>query len=102
MIEYYERNYIGCEIGRGNRRRRVEPRYQIEKWNVQERILKDLFRTNNQSEGNNNAALRSNMTRTHPDLWSFIEALKKEEYSSVMKMFSRGANPKKKQNICSK
>ena len=34
LVSYFETHYIGGERGRGERRRRVEPTFPIELWNV--------------------------------------------------------------------
>ena len=78
LVFYFETHYIGGERGRGERRRRVEPTFPIELWNVFERTKHNRSRTNNSIEGYHNA-MQSSITNMHPNLWKLISYLKKEE-----------------------
>jgi hypothetical protein len=52
-----EEYYIGRKCGRNGRR--DSPKYAIASWNVYERTIAGLHRTNNSSEGFNNAVSSS-------------------------------------------
>ena len=100
FIHYFEKNYVGLEKGRGKNKRRENPRFLIQHWNVHNRILNGLPRTNNSCEGCNNS-FKNNLTQTHPNIWSLIDALKNEESLSRNKMahWRKGELPKKRKNI---
>ncbi len=78
FITYFERTYIGIVRGRGSRRRREEPIFPVEIWNVHNRTLNGLPRTNNGAEAYHNA-LRSSITSVHPNFWNLCKSLAKEE-----------------------
>ncbi len=67
FISYVEGTYILIQRGRDERRRRVEPLFPTEMWNVRERTLNDQPRTNNAVEGFHRA-LRVSITSMHPNL----------------------------------
>ena len=72
FISYFENTYIGQK--RRNRRR-LDPVYGIEIWNVHERIKNDHPRTNNAIEGFH-SGLDKHITYSHPSLWKLIDGLK--------------------------
>ncbi len=67
FISYFEGTYILIQRGRDERRRRAEPLFPTEMWNVRERTLNDQPRTNNAVEGFHRA-VRVSMTSMHPKL----------------------------------
>jgi hypothetical protein len=67
LVTYFEAYYIGCLRGRGAKQRRVTPSYPIETWNVQERTLAGMPRTNNPVEGFHNG-YRSSLGGTNPTI----------------------------------
>lgn len=75
MVNYFEDNFIGRPDRRGIRR---QPLFPVKSWNVFERVLESLPRTNNGVEGWHNAFQRSLMC-SHPSVWRLIEHLQKEE-----------------------
>ena len=97
FITYFETNYIGINRGRGSRQRRSEPLFPIKIWNVRERILANIPRSNNAVEGYHNA-IRSSVTSVHPNLWKLCGALAKEEAMAQAKIahFRRGDSVKRK------
>ena len=98
FVEYFEKTYVRKVFyGRNNRVKVSTPLYSIENWNVNQRIKDGTARTNNACEGNNNA-MRSNLARTHLNIWSIIDVLKQEESFSRMKMaeWHRGVVPLKR------
>jgi len=99
FITYFEGAYIGIQRGRGERRRRVEPLFPIEVWNVRERTLNDQPRTNNAVEGFH-SALRASITSMHPNLWKLCVALQKKEALTQTKLLQvrRGDELKTKKN----
>ena len=97
FLVYFETTYIGTVRGRGYRQRRETPQFPIELWNVRERVLNDLPRSNNAVEGFHNA-LQSSITSTHPNFWKLCNSLKKEEGLCQTKMahIRRGDSKSKK------
>ena len=51
IVSYFENSYIGPVRGRGDRRRRLDPKLSIESWNVLNRCLRGESRTINNLEG---------------------------------------------------
>ena len=51
LVSYFEACYIGCQRGRGNRRRRIAPLFPMHIWNLRERTLQNQPRTNNNLAG---------------------------------------------------
>ena len=78
IVSYFATNYIGGERGRGSRRRRLDPLFPIPLWNVYERTVCEMPRTNNNLEGFH-SSLRISVTNSHPNIWKLIDALKNEE-----------------------
>ena len=69
---------MGVVRGRGARRRRDPPIFPLDVWNVNERLLQDLPRTNNAAEGFHYAIKRS-AGGAHLNIWKLIKTLKEEE-----------------------
>ena len=65
--------------------------------NLHEPAINYLPRTNNPIEGFHNA-IHSSVTSTHPNIWTLIDALKKEETLAQTKLthLNRGDEPYKK------
>ncbi|XP_066947100.1 uncharacterized protein [Macrobrachium rosenbergii] len=78
IVSYFSTNYIGDERGRGSRRRRLEPLFPIQLWNVYQSTVNEMPRTNNNLEGFH-SSLRTSVTSSHPNIWKLIDALKNEE-----------------------
>ena len=97
FIIYFEATYIGVLRGRGARRRRDAPLFLIELWNMRDRVLNNLPKSNNSVERFHNA-LRSSVTSMHPHIWKLCAALKKEEGISQTKIahLRRGDRPSRK------
>ncbi|XP_068213377.1 uncharacterized protein [Palaemon carinicauda] len=77
FVSYFEVTYIGPKRGRGSRRHRLSPLFSIDVWNVSERILAGMTRTNNSLEGCHNA-IQNSIACHHPNIWKLISALKLE------------------------
>ena len=75
VVNYFEDNFIGRPDRRGIRK---QPIFSIASWNVYDRVLESLPRTNNSVEGWHNGFQRSLMC-SHPTIWRLIEHLKKED-----------------------
>ncbi|XP_068237231.1 uncharacterized protein [Palaemon carinicauda] len=82
FIAYFEMTYIGQV--RGRRGIRMEPIFAIASWNVRERVINQLPRSNNSLEGLHNA-LQYSLSCQHPSIWKLIEILKKEEAIALKK-----------------
>ena len=77
VITYFEETYIG----RLYRRRRLPPRYAISLWNLNERTLCELPRTNNAVEGWHRA-FQTSVCASHPSIFKLIEKLNLEQSGS--------------------
>lgn len=73
ILDYFETNYIG-EVRRGQRR---NPLFAHSFWSVYNRVNLQLPRTNNALEGWHNA-FSCSLGQSHANIWTFIDALKKE------------------------
>ena len=71
VLDYFETNYIG-ESRRG---RRLLPLFPHELWNMHNRDLNELPRTNNNLEGWR-TRFSTMLSQTHPSIWEFIDTLK--------------------------
>ena len=75
VLDLLEDYYV---LGRRRGRGRTAPRYPPQTWNVYERTLQGIPRTNNTCEGWNRR-WNTLIGKTHPNIYEFIEGLKKEE-----------------------
>lgn len=73
VLDYFEDSYIG----RKRRRNRAVPLFPHEIWNVNERVVGNLPRTNNTVEGWNRK-MQAAVSCHHPNIWRFINVLRKE------------------------
>ena len=74
IIDYFENNYIGVVHRRGRR----PPRFPLQLWNVKDRIEEEIPRTNNHVEAYHRH-LQAAILAFHPNIWTFLQVLKKEE-----------------------
>lgn len=74
FLTYFEATWIGI-VQRGRRRR---PAFPQELWNVYERVVQDLPRTNNSIEGWHRA-FDLRVAITHPTLCRLVDRLRKEQ-----------------------
>ena len=75
ILDYFEDTYIGRPRRQGGRR---NPTFHHDVWNMFQRSLAELPRTNNHVEGWHRR-LQANLNVYHPTLWKLIEVLKREE-----------------------
>ncbi len=78
LVSYFKNNYMGGERGRGQRRRRLEPQFSINLWNISHICFVIMRRTTNNLEAFRSALNRS-IGKSHPKIWSFINTLQEEE-----------------------
>ena len=79
VIDLLEETYVlGRLRGRGRRARRGAPRYPIATWNVYQRTLEGISRTNNTVEAWNRR-LNTVVAKPHPNIFALVDALKSEE-----------------------
>ena len=74
LLDYFEDTYIG----RPGRRQRRDPRFSHDMWNVYQRTLQELPRTNNNIEGWHRG-FQSLIGSCHPNIWTFLGKLKRQE-----------------------
>lgn len=79
---YFEKSFVGRPQNNGQRR---PPRYALEMWNQHENVLSQMSRTNNGVEGWHNG-LNHLGDCAHPNLYRFIEIIKKDMDKSRLKI----------------
>lgn len=73
LLNWFEDNYIGRPGRRANTRR--PPLFPVPMWNLNNRVLEGLDRTNNHAEAANRR-LQSELGMTNPTIWKFIDSIK--------------------------
>jgi hypothetical protein len=74
LIDYWEDSYIG----RQRRHRRAEPRFPVRVWNVRDRVIEGLPRTNNSVEAWHRA-FQQTIDCHHPSIYRLIDQFRKEQ-----------------------
>lgn len=77
LLEYFDTYYVRGIPARG-RRRAVQPRFPPNIWNQYDAAVANSHKTNNISEGWHNR-FRTLVGKVHPDLYTFITEVKKEQ-----------------------
>jgi hypothetical protein len=77
LMDYFEDTYIG----RPGRRQRWDPRFSHDMWNVNQRTLQELPRTDN-IEGWHRG-FQSLIGSRHPNIWTFLGKLKRQQSAEV-------------------
>ena len=97
LIKYFEQNYIG-ELKRGRGIGRKEPRFPHEIWNVYDRCIEDMPRTNNNIEGWHNSLQKT--IKRNPSIYHFIDSIKLEQNNTdfIIKQLDTGIVPKRLAN----
>ena len=75
VAKYFEDNYIGKQLPNGSRR---TPLFPIRMWNMHQRVMDQLPRTNNSVEGWHNA-FRHGIGHAHPSFVKLLSFLQKEQ-----------------------
>lgn len=83
MLVYFDKYYIG-KLKKGSKSIRNEPVFAISSWNVYDRVLNDLPRTNNAVEAWHKAF--ANDINDHPLSFKLIEFFRKEQDSTEVKI----------------
>ena len=81
LFNYFEDSYIG----RPYRRRRKDPFFRIELWNIYDRIERNLPKTNNAVEGWHRA-FQTSLGHNHPTVYKFVEFLRLEQDHTEKKL----------------
>lgn len=74
VVNYFEDNFIGRPDRRGNRR---NPLFPLTLWNINQRVVEALPRTNNSVEGWH-CGFQSSLQCSHPTLWKLLDQLIRE------------------------
>jgi len=83
MLVFIEKYYIG-KLKKGSKSIRNDPFFAISSWNVYDRVLNDLPRTNNAVEAWHKAF--ANDINDHPLSFKLIEFFRKEQDSTEVKI----------------
>ena len=90
ILDLLEDNYI---MGRRRGRGRTAPRFPVASWSVFQATLENRPRTNNNSEAWNRR-WKALVGKSHPNIYSMLEKLKKEvEYSDAQRELAELGNP---------
>lgn len=73
VVDYFEDTWIGRPVGE----KRRDPLFKHSHWNCFDAVIRNLPRTNNAIEGWHRGF--SSNTESHPNIFKFIELLKKEQ-----------------------
>lgn len=82
LIEYFSETYIGTKI---RRNKRADPLFDISFWNMTDRLIDNIQRTNNPLKGFH-SSLNRIIGAPHPNLWKLIGHLKTIETLSQKKI----------------
>lgn len=82
VLNYFEDTYMGRPRRNG---RRDNPMFAQETWNMHNRTRNHLPRTNNNVEGWHRG-LQFHINTCHPNIWKFLNVLKKEESLTRVKV----------------
>lgn len=82
VVDYMEDTWIGRPDRRLVRR---PPQFPHEMWNVYQAVLEDLPKTNNSVEGWHRG-FEAQLTSYHPNIWKFVECIKREQTLSNAKI----------------
>ena len=85
IIDYFENNNIGVMHRRGRRRQRLP----LELWNVNNRVEEDIPKNNHVEAYHKH--LQAAILSFHPNIWSFLKVLKKEEALKRLEMIQMEA-----------
>ena len=86
IINYFEKNYIGAMHRRGRR----PPRFPLELWNVNNRVEEETPETSIHLEAYHRL-LQAAILSFHPNIWTFLKVLKKEEALKRLEMIQMEA-----------
>lgn len=103
FMDYFETTWIG-KLRRS--RRRQQPMFPIPDWNIHERIVQNIAKTNNAVEGWHRG-FQSILGGHHPTIWRLIKALKREQSLNQLKITQYLAGgtpplPRKRYRDCAK
>ena len=82
LVLYMQKYYIGAPK---TRNKRTTPEFKIEHWNVNERIMRGLPRSNNMLEGYHHA-FHTLSGCSHPSIWKLIDTMKRYEVIASKKI----------------
>ena len=83
VLKYFEKNYIGELVG-NSRTTRLAPKYPKEMWNLNERVLNSLPRTNNSIEAWHKQFELS--CGKHPGVFKLIQCFREEQKLTELKL----------------
>jgi hypothetical protein len=75
-----------------------KPQFELVVWNVHERTVNGYHRTNNLIEGWNNR-FSSFVDCVHPNIWKFLESLKKEQSYVEAQLHQAEAGVRRRKNL---
>ncbi|CAF4165667.1 unnamed protein product [Rotaria sordida] len=115
LLEYFEKTWVGQKKGRGQTSfvsltthschlilgiRRTKPQFSIQTWNVYDRVLQDLPRSNNSIEGWHRA-FNNRVSMKHPTITKLAKCILREQANFEMDIerIRVGQQPKPKKKI---
>ena len=87
LENYWEDTYIG----RQRRNRRANPRFSLQLWNVRDRVIENLPRTNNSVEAWHRS-FQQTIDGEHPSVYKLVEQFRREQdhYELKIEKFRAG------------
>ncbi|CAF1091814.1 unnamed protein product [Rotaria sordida] len=98
LLNYFERVWVGQKKGRGSRR--GKPKFSIQLWNIYERVIQDLPRSNNAIEGWHHA-FNNRVSIKHPSITKLAKCILREQsrFEIDIERLRAGEQPKKKKKV---
>ncbi|CAF1136196.1 unnamed protein product [Adineta steineri] len=98
LLDYFERVWVGKKKGRGIQR--YQPKFSLQLWNMYERVIQDLPRSNNSIEGWHHA-FNSRVSIKHPSIVKLTKCILREQsrFEVDIERLRAGAPPEKRKKV---
>ncbi|CAF4539087.1 unnamed protein product, partial [Rotaria sp. Silwood2] len=98
LLDYFERVWVGQKLGRGIKR--GQPKFSLQLWNMYERVIHDLPRSNNSIEGWHHA-FNNRVSIKHPSIVKLTKCILREQsrFEVDIERLRAGAPPQKKRKL---
>ncbi|CAF5100221.1 unnamed protein product [Rotaria sp. Silwood1] len=98
LLDYFERVWVGQKLRRGIKR--GQPKFSLQLWNMYERVIHDLPRSNNSIEGWHHA-FNNRVSIKHPSIVKLTKCILREQsrFEVDIERLRAGAPPQKKRKL---